>query len=401
MTAWRHLLLWLCLAFSTSWTWAQVDALLEKADAAFRSGNFQQAEALARQVLSEDPRSIHAHMILGVLAAQNKQWEASNRHFQAVVRLDPSNPHGYFYLGQAKLYQRQWEQAAQYFAKALERRYPDGERLAVEMALAQSEAGRPQQALDTLRTIQPPAEGPLAAQYHAATAFAQERLNQPRLALEAIRRARDLDDSNPQYWEFLISTLLSTDQTRAALGEAIRAQKRLPDHPDIQFLFGLTSYYVTESPLTKLALRNLREAEPDSARVLLVEGLLYRKQGHAQEATRALQSAAQRGVPDSHLLLGILCKEAGDYEGAGREYREAERLNPRNGQVLLELGKLFLIRGELNEARARLERAHEYMPANPAVHYQLGLLYRRLGETEKAEQHLRLYRELDAELSRQ
>ncbi len=396
MTAWRRLLLFLCLG---PWVWAQVDAVLEKADAAFRAGDFPQAEALARRVLSQAPRSIHAHMILGVIAAQNKQWEASNRHFRAVVRLDPSNPHGYFYLGQAKLYRQQWGQAAQYFAKALERRYPDRERLVVEMALAQSEAGRPQQALDTLGAIPPPAEGPLAAQYHAVTAFAQERLNQPRLAIEAIRRARDLDDSNPQYWEFLISTLINTDQTTAALREAIRAQKRLPDHPDIQFLFGLTSYYVTESPLTKLALRNLREAEPDGARVLLVEGLLYRKQGRAPEATRAFQSAAQRGVPDAHLLLGILGKEGGDYQGAEREYREAERLNPRSGQVLLELGKLLLTRGELNEARARLEKAHESMPANPAVHYQLGLLYRRLGETEKAEHHLRLHRELEAELS--
>jgi Flp pilus assembly protein TadD len=98
--------------------------------------------------------------------------------------------------------------------------------------------------------------------------------------------------------------------------------------------------------------------------------------------------------------LGILCKEAGDYEGAEREYREAERLNPRNGQVLLELGKLFLTRGQLKEARDRLERAHEYMSANPAVHYQLGLLYGRLGETQKAEHHLRLSRELEADLSR-
>ena len=88
---------------------AQTGTLLEQADAAFREGNFEQAAALARRVLARDAGAVHAHMILGVVAAQKNDWEVSNKHFQAVVRLDPANPYGYFYLGQAALYQQQWE----------------------------------------------------------------------------------------------------------------------------------------------------------------------------------------------------------------------------------------------------------------------------------------------------
>src|SRR5206468_425506 len=141
----------------------------------------------------------------------------------------PSNPHGYFYLGQARLYQQQWEQAAQYFAKALQNNYPDRERLAIEMATAQNESGRPQQALDILRDTALPAEPALAAQYYAVSAFTHDRLNQFGAAIEAMRRALDLDASNAQYWEFLISALINVDQWPPALAEAIRAQKRLPD----------------------------------------------------------------------------------------------------------------------------------------------------------------------------
>jgi Flp pilus assembly protein TadD len=89
------------------------------------------------------------------------------------------------------------------------------------------------------------------------------------------------------------------------------------------------------------------------------------------------------------LLLGIIYKENGDYKAAEREYRDAVRLNPQNGQADLELGKLLMSRGELQEARTHLERAAEYMSNAPTVHYQLGLLYRRLGDEEKAAQHLR------------
>jgi tetratricopeptide (TPR) repeat protein len=383
----KRLLIPLFLAFSLL---GQTGSLLERADEAFRQGDLDRAATLARQALARTPGAVHGHMILGVIAAQKNEWDASNKHFEAVVRLEPSNPYGYFYLGQARLYQQQWDKAIQYFNKALKLDYPERERLLIEMALAQNEAGSPQQALSSLSGIEAPADPRLAAQYHAVTAFAQGKMNQPAAAIEAIRRALQVDDSSPHYWNFLIGELIQTDQNPQALAEAIRAQKKLPDHADIQFLFALASYHVSESPLSGLALRNLREADPDSPRVLLAEGLLYRKQGKNEEATGAFKRAAERGVPDAHLLLGIVYGENGEYEAAEREFREAEKLNPRNGQVLLEMGKLFVARGELEQARIRLEKAAEYMPDAAAVHYQLGLLYRRLGQLEKAQQHLRL-----------
>ena len=373
--------------------WAQQGGVIEQADAAFRAGDLEKASALARQALGADPRSVHAHMILGVSAAQRNDWPVAEKHFQSVIKLAPDSPHGYFYLGQAELYQHKWEPAAGYFVQALERGYPDQPRAVVELALALYESGRPEQALDSLAKLGAAPDGPLAAQYHAVRAFALGRLNRGTEALEAIRRARDLDRANRDYWIFLIRLLISADDPYEAQGEAIQAQKIFPDDGDVQYLFALSSYYVSESPLTGLALRNLREAEPDSERVLLVQGLLYRKQGKAAEAARALTEAAGKGLPDAHVLLGILHKEGGDYEAAEREFRAAEKENPNNGQVMLELGKLLLVRGNLREAQVRLEKAYQALPDAPGVHYQLGLLYSRLGDKEKAQEHLRLSRQ--------
>src|SRR6059036_3544002 len=94
----------------------QADNLLEQADAAFRRGDFPKAAALAQRVLARDPAAVHAHMILGIVAAKSADWAASNRHFEEVIRLQPSSPHGYFYLGQARLYQHQWQGAIEYFS---------------------------------------------------------------------------------------------------------------------------------------------------------------------------------------------------------------------------------------------------------------------------------------------
>jgi Flp pilus assembly protein TadD len=163
----------------------------------------------------------------------------------------------------------------------------------------------------------------------------------------------------------------------------------------------LASYHVTESPLSRLALRNLREADPADPRVLLAEGLALRKEGDNEQATIEFRNAAARGVPDAHLLLGILLREAGDQSGAEKEYSEAERVNPNNGQVLLEMARMLITRGDLAGALGRLKRAAELMPSAPPVHYQLGILYRRMGQNDTAEQHMNLFRQLQAEQARQ
>jgi Flp pilus assembly protein TadD len=380
---------------------AQTPGLLEQADEAFRQGDFARAGTLAQRAVERDPAAVQGHMILGLISAQKNEWEAANGHFDKVVALDPSSPYGYFYLGQAKLYQQQWDAAIQFFTKAGERRYPDTARLLVELALAQNEAGHPEDALATLGKTSPPDDPRLAAQYHGVTAFARASLNQLEPAIEAIRRALQFDDTGPHYWEFLIDTLIRMDQSPRALAEAIRAQRKFPDQSDIQFLFALASYHVTESPLSGLALRNLREANPADPRVLLAEGLALRKEGKNEQATIAFRNAAARGVTDAHLLLGILLREAGDQAGAEKEYREAERANPNNGQVLLEIARMLITRGDLAGALTRLKRAAELMPSAPPVHYQLGILYRRMGQNDDAEHHLNLFRQLQAEQARQ
>ncbi|MEZ5399387.1 MAG: tetratricopeptide repeat protein [Bryobacteraceae bacterium] len=362
-------------------------AQIEQADEAFRAGDFEHAGTLAREALRRDPSAVHAHMILGVVAARSEDWAASDRHFRNVIRLQPSNAFGYFYLGQARLYQKQWLPAIQSFRRARARSYPDTDRLRVELALALNEHGQPKEALNELQG-DPPQDQHLAAQFYAVTAFARDRLGQTATAIESARQALAVDDTNPLVWDFVIEALIRSDEAPAALAAAIRAQKKFPDRGDTQYLFALASHHVVESPLSKLALRNLEEAEPGSARVALAEGLALRKQGRTEEALAAFENAARRGAPDAHLLLGILRKEGGDYAAAERELRAATRQNPRNGQAFLELGKLLFSRGDLPGARLRLETAEGLMPEASTVHYQLGLLYRRLGLTGKAAEQL-------------
>ena len=387
----------LIIFFLISSLYAQSGPTLQQVERAFRSGDFEQAAGLARQVLSSNSSSVGAHIILGVISAQRSQWTEAERHFEAVVSLAPSNPYGYFYLGQAHLYRKQWESAVRYFGSALERNYPDRTRLVIELALAETEAGQPDKALATLKKAGAPPQGSAAGQYHAVMAFALAKLNRPDSAIESMRRARERNPLNPEYWEFIISQMVQTKQLSFAVSEAIKAQKKFPDHPEIQFLFGLSSSQLGSPELTQVALRNLLEVEPNGPRGMMLQGIVHRQRGRTEEAIRALSRAARQGVPDSSLLLGLVLKDSGDLESAERELREAERLNPRNGQTQFELGKLLLQRGDKLGAQPHLEKASKYMPRAPMVHYNLVTLYRRLGEKGKAMQALQTFKRLKKE----
>jgi len=367
---------------------------MQEAEAAFRSGDVKRAATLARDVLANNPNSVEAHMLLGIIASQNATWVSAIQNFEAMIRLTPSNPQGYFYLGQAYLYQQKWDQAAKNFVLALERSYPDRGRINVELAFAENEAGQPRKALQTLANIPAPSAGPLAAQYYAVSAFARGNLHEPSLAIEAMQRAIEIDALNPQYWEFIISTHLNMNQPSLALAEAINAQKCFPDQQEIQYLFGLAGYYMNNPSLVRVALQNLSDTNPGSAQQVVLLGMVHRLEGKGDQATSEFLEASRRGVTGAHLLLGLIFKEKGDLAGAERELLEAERANPASGQVALELGKILLGRGETSEAALRLQRAERYMPTNAAVQYELARLYNRLGQKQKSEECLQKFKQL-------
>ncbi|TSD00496.1 MAG: O-GlcNAc transferase [Candidatus Peregrinibacteria bacterium Greene1014_49] len=105
-------------------------------------------------------------------------------------------------------------------------------------------------------------------------------------------------------------------------------------------------------------------------------GTLYRRQGKLQEALTSFREAIHinPGEYDAYFGLGVLLVQAGKFPEAEDAYRKAMTLDPSDpGQ-----------QGRYEDAVTQYQRALQIHPFYPNAHYNLGVVYRRMGKIEDA-----------------
>jgi tetratricopeptide (TPR) repeat protein len=99
----------------------------------------------------------------------------------------------------------------------------------------------------------------------------------------------------------------------------------------------------------------------------------------------SLFSAAVKSVPGSakaHYNLGAAFRDAGDLKRAKKSWLKAITIYPDHVESLGDLGSLSFINQRWEKAKSYWERAVKVAPNRGAAWYNLGLLYRRLGNQE-------------------
>ena len=95
------------------------------------------------------------------------------------------------------------------------------------------------------------------------------------------------------------------------------------------------------------------------------------------------------------LYLGFSYEKQRDFNLAESLYRESLQLNPENPKSGLRLGTVLIKKGRYEGAKSFLESVTAKFPGYAVAWWNLGLLYRELGEMDQARMALNTASQLD------
>ena len=139
------------------------------------------------------------------------------------------------------------------------------------------------------------------------------------------------------------------------------------------------------------SLLNAQALAPDQARWPYYLGHLYRIKGDAAKSAAAFERARALQPNDAPTLvwLGDALLDQGKPDAAEPLFTKALAIQPQLVVALFGLGRAALARQDYARAVESLERALQLDPRATVAHYPLALAYRGLGDTAKAEAHMR------------
>ncbi len=171
---------------------------------------------------------------------------------------------------------------------------------------------------------------------------------------EILKQARDAVGGSPKILLALATAFISTQHYASA----------------VQVLAGL----IDSSPSEFEAYLKLAEA--------------YRNLRQPMRATATLEELSRRKPDDPmlHIIIArsLLDEEAINYDHVLQEIATTEKISPDDYDVNYLRGKVFLAMGRYKEAAVSLGRAVDLRPTESAAHYQLALLYRKVGKSDLA-----------------
>ena len=163
-----------------------------------------------------------------------------------------------------------------------------------------------------------------------------------------------------------------------------------PPFPDTSYYLGYAYFKQGDLPAAEKWLKEAAQLNPRDARIPYQLGLVYRKLGREEDATKALAVSEELRKRDSNeSQLRIECAQKLDQGTREEAHAICEQLyDADNAEKLTSLGTIYGQHGDLEAALKPLRRAAELAPQSPQMQYNLALAYYQLNQFEAARQPL-------------
>ena len=400
------------------------DVYLEQHSLAKAAGHYERA-------LQQDPGAVNIHLELGEVYLQGDQLDKAEDEYLQELRKDPPNVAAKARLAEVTLLKDQVAASLQMLDEALViSPLQAASALRLPPSFATTDERLSESMLERLRGVIPALERtPASPARNLALAFASARAG--------------LDDTFQSAWMQFRSAIPATqpgltlrDRARASFERQLfhdaemEIHTWLATHPqdlEAQYLAARCHRYLSLEVLDKLL-----KVFPDSYRSHQLLAQTFERGDEDDKAIAEYKKVEDLAptLPGIHFAVGHLCVKDGDLEQATAQLKEELRLNPDHpeanaemGMVLIEqnqendavgylakaitlqpdlwiahqeLGKAYFLQKNYEAARKELKLAITDDPEG-AAHYQLGMVYKALGQSEEAKREFEVSRKIKSD----
>jgi tetratricopeptide (TPR) repeat protein len=296
-----------------------------------KTGRIRDAVLEAQDILKRDPNNIEAHKLLGRIylrslgdmqsgnSGSGSVLKLAIEQYEQIVKIEPDNVDDHLLLGRLYRLNNDLQKAENEFKTAVKLQ-PDSEEAVTTLAYLYNEEGDATRAVQVLSSV--PDAGRSAKMY-SALGYTYEQQKQFKEAINAYRRAIELDRDNLDAIRGLAENLMNDGQTDAALEQYKIIADANPE--DAQTYLHMAEIY-RKSGKFDLALENLKKAETmvqDSIEVPYNMAAVYQAQGRFDEAAQTLQDLLKKTEkPDNSYTQGERNNRAVFLERLGTVYRD-------------------------------------------------------------------------------
>lgn len=339
-------------------------SMLVQSQRALKQGALRNALTLADSVVRRAPRLADGHFQRGRVLSELKRFDDAAKEYRKVLSLNPQYQGAWFNLGNNAYRRQNFEKALRYFQNEQEQ-FSSASTL-VEVGKAYSAVGKPdsaqwayEQALSLDSTT---------AAAHARLGRLFEEEGTVETALTHSRRALELEPENVNYQYVVASHLYQLGQYEDAITHLRSVIEERPWHQEAHYNLGQAL---------------VRTGQKEKGKQYLVQADTLDKR---QREIERLESVAkdQPGNPQRWKTLADAYRDIGRLGKAQETYSIALYLRPSSPTLRDQLAQLAAARGNYKAAVTHYQALLRRHPDFTDGWFNLGVVYARNGETEKA-----------------